>query len=103
MFDNILMFGDWQWTPRRTDEQMAGFRQWLKEVSERRASLAVIEAGAGEAVSTVRDTSESVAKKYGATLVRINPRDFEVPGERHIPIPLGALEAISKLRKMMQD
>jgi NAD-dependent SIR2 family protein deacetylase len=99
---NILMFGDRQWNSRRTDAQSAGLRQWLNRVAERKASLAVVEAGAGRAVSTVRSTSESMAARYGATLVRINPRDFDVPGERYVSIPLGALEGISRIVKMME-
>ncbi|MHC1727297.1 MAG: NAD-dependent deacetylase [Syntrophobacteraceae bacterium] len=100
---NILMFGDWQWISRRTDGQSAGLRQWLTRVSENRASLAIVEAGAGRAVSTVRSTSESIAARYGATLVRVNPRDFEVPGKRHISIPLGALEGISRIDRIVEE
>jgi NAD-dependent SIR2 family protein deacetylase len=99
---NILMFGDWQWNPRRTDEQSARLRQWLNRVSEKKASLAIVEAGAGRAVSTVRSTSESIAAKYGATLVRINPRDFDVSCERHVSIPLGALEGISRINRIVE-
>jgi NAD-dependent SIR2 family protein deacetylase len=94
---NILMFGDWQWNSRRTDAQSAGLRQWLNRVSEKGWSFAVIETGAGRAVSTVRHTSENIAARCGGTLVRINPRDFDVPGERHVSIPLGALEGISRI------
>jgi len=97
MSGNILMFGDRQWNSRRTDAQSAGLRQWLNRVSEKGWSFAVIETGAGRAVSTVRHTSENIAARCGGTLVRINPRDFDVPGERHVSIPLGALEGISRI------
>ncbi len=100
---NILMFGDWQWNSRRTDGQSAGLRRWLGEVSQKRVDLAIVEAGAGRAVSTVRSTSESIAARYGATLVRINPRDFDVPGERHISIPLGALEGLGGIGAIMRS
>lgn len=99
---NILMFGDWQWNSRRTDEQSARLRQWLNRASEKRESLAIVEVGAGQAVSTVRHTSESIAARYGATLVRINPRDFDVPGERHVSIPLGALEGITRIGGLLR-
>jgi len=97
------MFGDWQWNPRRTDGQSAALRQWLNRVSENKASLAVVEAGAGRAVSTVRSTSEAIAAGYGAALVRINPRDFDVPPERHVSIPLGALEGIAGSSKRPEN
>ena len=49
----------------------------------------------------MRSTSEHIATRYGATLVRINPRDFDVPGERHVSIPLGAMEGISKINQLI--
>lgn len=100
---NILMFGDWQWNSTRTDGQTSGFRHWVNGISDKNAKLAVVEAGAGQAVSTVRNMSESIAAKLGATLVRINPRDFDVPSKRHISIPLGALEGISRIAAMLQE
>jgi len=74
----------------------------LNRVSEKGASFAIVEAGAGRAVSTVRSTSESIAAKYGATLVRINPGDFDVASERHISIPLGALEGTTRISKIVE-
>jgi len=100
---NILMFGDWQWNSRRTDGQSTGLRLWLNGVSEKNARLAIVEVGAGRAVSTVRNMSESIAARFGATLVRINPRDFDVPIKRHISIPLGALEGISRIAALMGE
>ena len=100
---NILMFGDWEWNSRRTDRQSTRFGQWLSGISGKAYSLAIVEIGAGRAVPTVRHRSESIANNYGATLVRINPRDFDVPGGRHISIPLGALEGISRLCEMPRE
>jgi hypothetical protein len=74
----------------------------LKRISEKKAKLAIVEAGAGHAAPTVRRTSESIAANYGATLVRINPRDFDIPGERHVSIPLGAMEGISRIGKIIE-
>lgn len=68
------MFGDWQWNSKRTDAQSIRLRRWLNGLSEKGAWLAIIEVGAGKAVATVRIMSESIAMKYGAALVRINPR-----------------------------
>ena len=58
--------------------------------------LVIIELGAGEAVATVRHTSESILHALDANLVRINPRDHHVPGDQ-IAIPLNALEAIERI------
>ena len=91
---NILMFGDWTWNSRRTDEQSAGLHLWLKRLSTGGLRLAIVEIGAGKAVATVRYQSERLASAMDATLIRINPRDFDVPGNRHVSLPMGGAEAI---------
>lgn len=76
---NILMFGDWGWDSSRTDRQRQRLSAWTRELRASRAKLVVVELGAGEAVPTVRRMSEAVAREFGGTLVRINPRDSHVP------------------------
>jgi hypothetical protein len=56
--------------------------------------LAIVEIGAGEAVATVRRQSEYIARAYGAILIRINPRDFRVPGREDVSLPFGAAEGV---------
>jgi hypothetical protein len=58
--------------------------------------LAVIECGAGQAIPTVRVTCESIARRIGGTLVRINPREPDVPAG-HVSLPMGALRALRAL------
>ena len=58
----------------------------------------MIECGAGPAVPTVRRASESVAQLLDCPLVRINPRDSQVPS--HIeasPLELNSLDALQRL------
>ena len=74
---NVLMFNDWNWLPHRMSDQERRFASWLETVGG--AGLVIIEMGAGSAVPTVRMTSERVANRLGATLVRINPREPQVP------------------------
>lgn len=93
---NILMFGDWDWLPHRTDEQSQRMRKWLKRVYDEKMNLVVVEMGAGESVPTVRMKSEYVAQSHCGTLIRINPRDYSVPPQ-HIGIPLGAAEGIKQI------
>ena len=90
---NILMFGDWNWISRRTENQEYAFNRWLDNLRQNHLRLAIIEIGAGEAVPTVRMTSERVARSLNATLIRINPRDYRVPGG-HIALPYGGKEGI---------
>ena len=93
---NVLMFNDWDWIPHRTQAQSERFHRWLEGLSRKKASLAVVELGAGKAVATVRMTSEGAARGGRATLIRINPRDTDVPSG-HLSIPLGAEEGILRV------
>jgi NAD-dependent SIR2 family protein deacetylase len=91
---NVLMFGDWKWIPHRTNDQEARFNQWINRT--RGGNLVVIEIGAGTAVPTVRMTSERSVGHFGGTLIRLNLREPQVPGN-HIGIPLGGLEALTAI------
>jgi NAD-dependent SIR2 family protein deacetylase len=93
---NILMFGDWHWLSRRTDEQSRQLNSWLTDNRRKNYKLVVIELGAGESVPTVRFKSERTASQYNGTLIRINPRDYYVPSG-NISIPLNAKEGIMRL------
>ena len=85
------MFGDWGWLPERTSVQEGRFSSWVSNLGD--ARLAIIEIGAGTAVPTVRMTSEQLARRSGATLIRINVREPQVPGD-HIGIAMGGLETV---------
>ena len=91
---NVLMFGDWSWISTRTDSQSGRRSAWLKGILEARHRLAIVEVGAGEAVATVRRQSEYIAGVYGATLIRINPRDFRVSLGESVSLPFGAVEGV---------
>ncbi|NPA52275.1 MAG: NAD-dependent deacetylase [Aquificae bacterium] len=93
---NILMFGDWEWISDRTDDQLYMYQRWLSYIKAKNYKLAIIEIGAGTSVPTVRYQSENVAEKLGGTLIRINPRDYQVP-KGHISIALGGLEGIKRI------
>ena len=94
---NILMFGDWEWIPHRTSSQEFRFDLWLQKIDDMGYKLVIVEIGAGKAVPTVRMLSERVADRLYGTLIRINPRDYDIPSSRHISIPLGGLEGIKAI------
>lgn len=85
---NILMFSDPHWLSDRTAAQEARFDRWLAELSRRRARIAIIELGAGTAIPTVRSTSERVADAHRGKLIRINPRECQLP-PGHIGLACG--------------
>ena len=91
---NVLMFNDWSWVPHRCSAQEARFQQWISATAGTR--LAVVELGAGTAVPTVRITSERLAGRSTSTLIRINPREPQVPHDG-IGIESDALEALEAI------
>ena len=82
---NILMFGDWSWVDRHAREQQNRLDAWLDRVRR----PVVVELGAGLHIPTVRHFSESL----GAPLIRINPREPQLPG-RGVSIANTALAAL---------
>jgi NAD-dependent SIR2 family protein deacetylase len=93
---NVLMFGDGTWNGTRTERQEKRFRDWLNKLSDEEFNLVIIEIGAGTSVPTVRIHSEDVAEGYNGKLIRINPRDYNIPSG-HISIPLGGAEGIDRI------
>jgi NAD-dependent SIR2 family protein deacetylase len=89
---NVLMFGDSDFDSLRAEEQQARLDGWLGLLPPG-ARVVVVECGAGQAISTVRRLSETIVSAFGGTLVRLNPRDHQVPAG-HISLPVGALEGL---------
>ncbi|WP_457597735.1 SIR2 family NAD-dependent protein deacylase [Hydrogenimonas sp.] len=94
---NILMFGDWGWDSARTDAQQERFEDFLQRLVVKRLKLAIVEVGAGTAVPTVRLTGERIAKELGATLIRLNPREPQIPETLGFGLAMGGLEGIEAL------
>ncbi len=91
---NILMFYDNYWVESRASQQQIQFEQWRKEV--RGENIVIIEIGAGKAIPSVRNMSESVK----GTLIRINPRDSDGPAQT-LSLDMGALDALWLLDNFM--
>lgn len=95
---NILMFGDWSWLPQRSEEQNERFYHWQQKLKTNNAKLVIVEMGAGRAVPTVRMKSERLAQEFDATLIRINPRDYQIPSNvKGVEISEGALDRINAI------
>ncbi len=97
---NILMFGDWGWLGQRSDAQEERLQGWLRRVDR----LLVIEVGAGTHIPTVRLLGERLA----GALIRINPREAQLPtgkngkGEHGVAIAAGALEALRAIAASLE-
>ncbi len=94
---NILMFGDWGWDAGRTRLQEERFDDFLQRVVLKRLRLVIVEIGAGTAVPTVRMTGERIARDFGATLIRINPREPQIEASLGYGAAMGGLEGIEKI------
>jgi NAD-dependent SIR2 family protein deacetylase len=88
----ILMFGDAHWDDARSRVQRDSFESWFEAASTGR--IAVVECGAGTAIPSVRSFCEGTAREVGGKLVRINPREPEVPPGGHVGLPMGALAGL---------
>ena len=91
---NILMFGDARWDDRRSEARRERLTRWLEGLGS--AKLVVVELGAGRAVATVRRFCEEITSVMGASLIRINVRDPEVP-RGQVGLPMGALDALRSI------
>lgn len=96
---NILMFGDPQWDDSTTSEQCNRLLSWLETLRGRR--FVVVECGAGTAIPTVRNACEELARELKGTLIRINPREPEVP-RGHVNLPLGAMEGLLGIQRILE-
>jgi NAD-dependent SIR2 family protein deacetylase len=91
---NILMFGDLDWDDSRSATQGDHLDAWLRSLGG--ARLVLVECGAGLAIPTIRRFSEQTARQSGGTLIRINPREPDVP-PRQIGLAMGALDALQAI------
>ena len=93
------MFGDGSFIGSRTREQELRFEDFKRRhLRDESNPFVVIEIGAGTAVPTVRWRGEFLVRerKHGL-LLRINPRDTDIPSEKHISLPMGGLKALERL------
>ncbi len=95
---NILMFGDGSWISRRTDEQEERWEEFLGRHQGDRT--VIVECGAGAAIPTIRYLGERLGERPGATLIRINPREHQVPPP-HLPLPCGAGEGLRRIEAIL--
>ena len=93
---NIMMFGDWGFNEKRAFTQRTELQSWLRKNVENKMKIVVIEVGAGKDIATVRNFSDDILNQYNASLIRINPRDYDGE-EGTIAIPLGAQEALERI------
>ena len=97
---NILMFGDWDWIPHRSDAQ--GKRMDEFEKIHRGKRAVIIEIGAGTAIPSIRLESWKRGNVDHATIIRINPHEPQIE-QPHISVPKGGLEALRGIDEALQS
>jgi NAD-dependent SIR2 family protein deacetylase len=95
---NILMFADGNWDGTRTRDQCKRLESWLQSLG--RGRLVIVECGAGTAIPSVRHFCEEAAASRRATLIRINPREAEVP-PGHLSLVTGALDGLDAINEQL--
>lgn len=91
---NILMFGDYSWISDRSQAQERRFQQFLSKHDQEPALI--VEMGAGSAIPTIRYLSERLGRRPQATVVRINPREPQIPAP-HLSLACGALAGLEQI------
>ena len=94
---NVLMFGDWGWIDRRSAAQRNRQDAWLSTVTR----PVVIELGAGTTIPSVRHFSQRVIHQYGGRLVRINPKECDVPTRLDVGLRTGACDGLVSIAEML--
>ncbi|SCX56825.1 Sir2 family NAD-dependent protein deacetylase [Variovorax sp. EL159] len=95
---NVMMFSDFEWREGREQAQATRMHAWLASVRR----PVVIEIGAGTAIPSVRSFSHNVVGRFDGRLIRINPREFDVPTSRDVALPMGAMRALSLLANALE-
>jgi len=101
---NVLMFDDDGFADSRLLEQQERFDTFIRALPHE-CRLVVVEIGAGHAVPTVRMQSQSLVRHHpNATLIRINPTDYDVPSSlqtRSVAIPMGGKAALTAIDELL--
>lgn len=101
---NVMMFGDGGVVYSRMEAAETEFRAW-KESLPADTPVTIVEVGAGTAIYTIRLMAREFASAFpNSTLVRINLEAPEVEGvPKGIPIPLGALDALTRIDAIIDE
>lgn len=94
---NILMFNDSGWIDHRAERQAQRQQAWLAQARR----PVVVEIGAGSAIPSVRYFSQHVLAQHNGRLIRINPRESQVPGRLDVGLPCGSLAGLSAIADLL--
>lgn len=96
---NILMFNDRRWVSVRSAEQESQQDLWLAQAQR----PVVLEVGAGVHVPSVRWFTDTVVRRHGGLVVRINPREPAVSPGCGVGLRRGALDALQQIDEALRE
>lgn len=88
---NVYMFRDGTYIKTRSEKQKNNFEQFLER--NKGKNILVFEIGSGPHVQTIRMKTRMLKTKYGAKIIRINPKNYSIKTP-NIGIAKGALESL---------
>ncbi len=96
---NILMFSDTHWNAELTNLQTDRFYSWQYAIEKLGTRIVVVEIGAGQTIPTIKLQSEFM----GCPIIRINPNIGDAKVNDGISLPVGALEALTKINECLTE
>ena len=97
---NVLIFGDANWEPWRSEAQRQREEQWLRTIHDGQRTV-VIEIGAGTTIPSVRHFSQRISYQFGGRLIRINPDECAVPSSLDVGIASGCAQALTEINQVL--
>lgn len=95
---NVYMFRDNTYINTLSKQQDSNFQAFLNKLEGE--NIIVFEIGSGPHVQSIRMKTRMLKTKYGANIIRINPKDFKIKSP-HIGIAKGALEALTEIEQFL--
>lgn len=96
---NVMMFNDWDWLSSRSDHQARRQEAWL----QRARHPVVVELGAGTAIPSVRHFSQLIIAEFSGRLIRINPREWQVPTPLDVGLSMGGQAGLQGIDAMLRS
>lgn len=97
---NVWMCKDRNYVSRKSShDKYDQFAKWKDDLQKAQAKVVVFECGGGMVIPSIRVESEDMVDWCGdgSLLVRMNPKDTNVPAERAAGLPLGCREALERI------
>jgi NAD-dependent SIR2 family protein deacetylase len=98
---NIMMFGDGQWIEKLSEQQAKRLSAW--KMSLKGSRYVIIEIGMSSSESIYNGAFEESPKFNNPTTIIINPKVASSTHLHHMSLPMGGLDAISSICKLLQN